>query len=272
MIARLNPIPIPDGRSVHILEEVTRTAPLGIRFADAVLSAPVRGGLVVRARHRDGGPWTRARESSSGVHGFVTLPTTRTAERRPVAEFGAAEPYIVEVVDLRGRFLPMRVEASAPVALAGGTVLLFPSPDRPVPPGFTAVRATLRYEDADVPAASGRRVRPSRHAFATLTLDGVAHDGIADGGGELVVVVPLAEVEAGIPLSAQTAEGVLRVRFDPGLAPDPTPLPLLEDIVDQPVVPVVGAATALDLPVALDYHDDVILRSPGRSELLLQPK
>jgi hypothetical protein len=232
---------------------------------------------VVRARHRDGGPWTRAQESSSGVHGFVALPTTRAAEHRPVADFGAAAPYIVEVVDLRGRFLPLRVEASAPTALeAAGTVLLFPSPDRPVPPGFTAVRATLRHEDADVPAASGRRVRPARHAFATLTLDGVAHDGvphvgIADAGGELVVVVPLTDVEAGVPLSAQTAEVVLEVRFDPSLAPDPTPLPLLEDILDQPVVPVVGATTALELPVALDYRDDVILRSPGRSELLLQP-
>lgn len=273
MSERPNPVVIGDGREVRVLEQVVRSAPLGVRCWDAVLDRPVRDGLVVRATPTGGGPTTIAHRSSSGVFGFARLPTTREAERGPVADFPAPTPYSVEITDRRQRFVTMRVELDVPsVFPLPAPVVLFSSPERPRPEGFAAVRASLRIEDPTVPAASGLRVRPAQHALIVVTSDGLDHVGLADGNGEAVVFVPFDRFASGVAPQAQTLDATLTIRFDDALAGAAGQRPLFADIAAQPVRGFLeGPAFEPDHTFEIAYGRDVALTSPGRSELLLDP-
>ena len=113
------PRPGPDSTAARSTssKRSSRSAPLGLRFWDWALDQPVREGLVVRARPAAGGPVTTARPSSSGVHGFLSLPTTRDGRagtdrrlRRPRRRTPSPSS------TPRGRYVPMGLTVDAPVA------------------------------------------------------------------------------------------------------------------------------------------------------------
>lgn len=268
---RPDAVPLGDGRVVRDIEERAHTAPLGVRCWDVVRDRQVTDGLVVRTTPVAGAPTVVASRTSTGTYGFVHLPTTRTSERRPVTDFPDGEPHVVEVLDRLGRFNTARVLVPAPSAFPlPEPIVLFSAPTRVPPPGFAAVRASLRFEDTSVPAATGRRIRPAAHAVLVVTVDETEHLGVADRQGEVLVLVPMDRFDAGLPPSLQERFATVDVRCDPDLAAREA-TPVIADIVAQPTrAHDEGPAFLPDHTVPLAFGADIPLTSPDRSELLLE--
>lgn len=171
--------------------------PLGVRFVDHALEAPVAHGLRVAAQPLDAVlPPTRAVRSASGVYGFHGLPGLHQVEHPDVAEgpaAGATRAFAVAVDDRLGRFLPLVFVVDLPLDAAArqdGLPLLaahlFSAPGRPVASGLAAVRADLWDEAADAPAA---------HAVLRVTVEGRTALGVADAEGRVLAVFPYPALE-----------------------------------------------------------------------------
>jgi len=160
--------------SVLVLEQLTLTAPFGVRFWDVANTAPAEAGLTVVA-WPDSFPQllTTATVGPSGMYSFPGLPGLRGFENGTGDEaFWAANPpvtpYTVQVSDSRLRYLPYQFSVMLPVrgifalwdsplsnTLTPGPDWLpvFSSPSR-IPPGPAgAIYATLWDDDANAPAA-----------------------------------------------------------------------------------------------------------------------
>lgn len=97
---------------VVVLEELTLTAPFGVRFWDVSSDTPAGGDLLVMA-HPNSFPelLTTATESPSGVYSFSGLPGLRRAENGAGDDaFWSANPpvcpYTITVRDPQERYLP----------------------------------------------------------------------------------------------------------------------------------------------------------------------
>ncbi len=141
---------------------LTLVAPFGVRFWDAVSGAVVGSGLQVTV-YPSGRPalQTQAQPNRSGVYVVARLPGLHPADAAailaspPLASPPHSRYYVVEVVDLAGRFLPARFEAPMPrlglLTLPGcepeppapPSVALFSAPARPAPGAAAVVRAEL---------------------------------------------------------------------------------------------------------------------------------
>lgn len=283
-----------DSVQVDVVEEIVSSAPLGLRFWDWALDQPVRDGLVVRARPAAGGQVTTARPSSRGVHGFLSLPTTRAAERGPVADFDDETAYDVSVVDSRGRYVTLGLSVDAPVAGVqpaptvlpdldeGPAVLpgfyLFSAATRAVPPGFVCVRLDLRDETRPVMGIVGA-FAPAAHALVRVATDDAIWWGLSDSDGRALVLAPAPAFAAASdgdgPLdpTRQSWEAELEVRYG-ALPPDPfTGVPDFADIADQDVAAAnhVGTTFTGSRAVDVEYGQALVVRSPGRSDLLVRP-
>jgi hypothetical protein len=278
-----------------VLETVTRTALLGVRFWDRITGHTVSDGLEV-VETTSG---TRAVPNRSGVFVLHKLPGLRASA------FGAGDDAFwtspptastigFTVVDRLGQFLPFAFTADVPVrglfaedcgliasppdAVVGG-VPLFSAPSRTAPAGIAAVRADLWDVDADAPAA-----------WAVLEVSagaGPVHRGVADAVGRTVVLLPYPEPPwhgsspppGSRSLSDQTWPLTLAVRYAPAQAspplPDPAPgaAPDLCAVLTQPA----GTLLAADSPMtvlgsqALAFGRELVLRTPGRSVLHVLP-
>jgi hypothetical protein len=299
--ARPDTVALDSGRVVRVVEEVTSSAPLSLRFWDWALDRPVRDGLVVRAQPASGGPITTARPSSSGVYGFVSLPTTGDAERGPVDHFPAVpDDYVVGVEDPRGRYVAMCLLLSAPVGgiqPAPGTLppvdgqvptlpgfAVFSAPSRPMPSGCLALRADLR--DADRPVTGNPGVfQPAGHALVSVEVGAETWWGVADHTGRLLVVIPAPTmgppaVGAGPrDLSEQSWPVEVRVHYerlaDPvgGSAAFAFPgVPDFAGIADQAEATArfAGQAFTASTTVTLAFGVDQVIRTPQRSDLLVK--
>lgn len=271
-----------DRAQVDVVEEVVTSAPLGLRFWDFALDQPVRDGLVVRARPAAGGQVTTARPSSSGVHGFLSLPTTRAAEQGPMADFDGETAYDVSVVDTRGRFVPMGLTVDAPVAgvqppgLPG--FFVFSASTRFVPPGFVGVRVDLRDETRPIVGADGE-FAAAAHAMVRVETDDDIWWGQADAHGRALVLAPApafaAPSDGDGPLdpTSQSWEAELEVRYE-ALPPSAfSGVPAFADIADQDVATAnhVGNTFTDSRAVDIEYGQVLVIRSPGRSDLLVRP-
>jgi hypothetical protein len=237
----------------------------------------------------------RAFASTSGVYGWFDLPGLRGRT------FGAGDdaywreappplPFVIDVVDEAGRYLPARLTVRAPARgvwtwdcdpdesppAALGAVPLHSAPAR-VPPAVTAViRAELRDADADRPAAwavvearvGGRRVAR----------------GMADARGSLLLLAPCPEPPPP-PLGASgSPPGASRValweqrwplRLDVRYAPRPAgaerdPPDLCEALLQPPAIvwgDAGGGATLGDLE--LRYGEPLYARTEGAGGALL---
>lgn len=270
-----------DGRLVDVEEEVLRSAPLGMRFWDPALDRPVTTGLLVQAQPEGGGQISTARVSSSGVHGFGSLPTTRDAERGSVTDFTAALPYRVLVVDTRHRFVTTALTVLAPAAGVQPTSSPLPghallsSALRPVPAGQVAVRLDLRDESRPVPGAPGVHA-PAAHALVVVHLAGVVSYGLADAAGRVLVLTPapVFASPSGAPIAPheQSWPAVIEVRYEALAA---TGFPGVPDFSDIAAQAVSGAkyesVTSTSHVVDIEYGEALVVRSPGRSDLLVTP-
>lgn len=224
--------------SAYLFERMVRAAPLGVRFWDGVIGTFVRDGLAVAAYPADD-PSRRVMGSraGSGTFAFRGLPRLQGFELPhragdPWAAPPPSRPFVVEVSDGSGRFLPWRFAVGVPHAgifvpgdlpgdMATGGVPLFSSAGR-VPPGVMAViRAELWDPFAAAPAAWA--VVEVRAAGTLLGR------GISDRSGKVAVLgpypappdAPFNSPAAGpVPLSSQTWPVTLAARYTPaGPAP-----------------------------------------------------
>lgn len=189
------------------LERQALTCPLGIRFVDDATRRPI-GGLRVEA-YPPAAPWQRvaAVATRSDVYGFHGLPGLRDFENqtddasRWVLESPLSpRPFVVEVQDPAGRFLPARFLAEAPArvealqdsasppALATlRTETLYSSPSR-LPPGGCAVLRAQLFE------LGGRKNREHPAAWAVAEVSTVVFNrevtalGAADEEGRLTII------------------------------------------------------------------------------------
>lgn len=265
---------------------VARVTPIGVRPWDLALDLPAASGLAVTAR-RPGGRSVVGVGTPSGCYAVYGLPGLHAAEYPdpPDAAGGAtywyqppvSGPVRIEIVDPVGRYLPVAVETVAPQrglvlppCSAPGpdapVVPLWSAPGRPVPPGCGAVRAQLEL-------ASGARA-----AWALLDVelpDGTVAHGMADGAGAATVIFAWPEPDAGIgPLTDAAWTVTVSARFGGQAGSGSTPVaagaaPELCVVLAQPAVTVLADAGQELPPVRLRFGRDLVLRSSGRSSLLL---
>jgi hypothetical protein len=277
-----------------VLETVTRTALLGVRFWDRITGHAVSDGLEV-VETTSG---TRAVPNRSGVFVLHELPGLRASafgagDDAFWASPPAASKIKFTVVDRLGQFLPFALAAdvpfrglfaedcgliaSPPDAVVG--VPLFAAPSRTAPAGIAAVRADLWDVVADAPAA-----------WAVLEVSagaGPVHRGVADALGRTVVLLPYPEPPwhgsspppGSRSLSDQTWPLTLAVRYGPAHGspplPDPSPgaIPDLCAVLTQPA----GALLTVDSPSTplgpqiLTFGRELVLRTPNQSVLHVLP-
>jgi hypothetical protein len=272
---------------VAVLEHLTRVTPLGVRFRDAATSGYVSWGLTAEV-YPSGQPERRTSGvvNRSDVFAFQNLPGLREIE------FGAGDdafwtahppqfPFVLEVSDTQGRFLPFALNVLLPVRRLLGYQVNSPlssplsgqsSSSRAALPIFSAPSraaldglGTLRAEIVDV--ATGA---PAAWAVVEAKGPGQALvTGVADEGGRVMLPLPYPKpvVTLGspgspaLPITGQSWSIDITVRYRRR-----TPVPAVPDLGDLLTQP--GATawrdTAATVPLTqatLEFGRDVVLAS-----------
>ena len=167
-----------DGRIYTRTETFSTFTTLGVRFWDATTGAQIRAGLRV-------GLWPvhtsslaiDAVRTVSDIYAFHRVPGLRSVERpRPDENPGLGSPptrdYVLEIVDLRDRFVPCAVGLSLPVPERGLylTQLIY-SPDLPSP-GFFLFSSVTRPRAPNIAVLLGQATHgidgpPAAHALVS---------------------------------------------------------------------------------------------------------
>jgi hypothetical protein len=270
-----------------ILETVTRTALLGVRFWDRVTGRVVSDGLeVVETAHG-----IRLLPNRGGVFALHELPGLRASEFGAGDDAFWASPPVAAtigftVVDTSAHFLPFAFTAEVPVRGLFvddcglppgsppdvGSVPLFSAPARTAPAGIAAVRADLWDLDADAPAA---------WAVLEVTANGDVYRGVADMRGSVVVLLPYPEPPwhgsspppGSKSLSQQQWPLDVTVRYSPPTSPPFSDVPDLCAVLTQAPGTLLDSdspQTALGSQ-SLTFGSELVLRSHGRSVLHVLP-
>jgi hypothetical protein len=276
-----------------VLETVTRTALLGVRFWDRVTGRVVADGLQVV----ESSTGIQAVPNRSGVFVVHDFPALRQSAfgsgdnafwRSPPA----AATTRFTVVDIDRRFLPLAFGAEMPLRgfftedcglsesppdAAIGAMPLFSAPSRVAPAGIAAVRADLWDSVEDAPAA---------WAVLEVSANGApVYRGVADELGRVVVLLPYPEPpwQGSSPppgarsLSDQTWPLTLAVRYAPPAASPPLPDRASGEAPDVCAVltQVLGTLLGVESPATplgsqtLVFGRELVLRTPGLSVLLV---
>lgn len=278
-----------------VIDTLTRTALLGVRFWDRVTGRAVADGLEIVETTTG----IRPTPNHSGVFVVHDYPgLSQSAFGSGDDAFWAASPPVAAtttfaVTDKLRRFVPFAFTAdipqrglfaedcglvgSPPDSVVGG-VPLFSAPSRTAPGGIAAVRADLDVAGTGADAA-----------FAVLEVSangGPVFRGLADEKGRVVVLLPYPEPPwhgsspppGSRALSDQTWPLTIAVRYaetaspplpDPasGVAPD------LCAVLTQPygtLLDTASPATPLGSQT-LNFGRELVLRTTGRSSLLVIP-
>lgn len=196
-------------RDFQSLEVLTLVAPLGLRFRDVVTDTFINDGLTVTI-YPAGNNQRRvsAFANRAGVYVLQHAPGLRAFEQGARDEafwtnMPPGKPFVVEVEDTEGRFLPFSftldlpqrriyrwlspldasaiaspVDASAPIS----AVPLYSAPTRNAPAGLAVLRAELWNPLLNAPAS---------YAVVEARTDGqLLARGLADGAGRLALIFP----------------------------------------------------------------------------------
>ena len=270
---------------VTVLEHLTRVTPLAVRFRDPATTAFVSWGLQAEV-YPAGQPERRTRGivNRSDVFVFQNLPGLREVE------FGAGDdafwaaqlprfPFVLEVRDTQGRFLPFSLSVLLPVrrllgfainspltspltqqvSASTATLPLFSAPSRIALDGLATLRAELVDRSTGQPAG-----------WAVVDAKGPAHaavTGMADENGRVMLPLPYPKpvVTLGspgsppMPITAQSWPIDVTVRYRPR---SPVPLvPDLSDLLTQPAVTASAdaAGTVAVTQATLQFGRDVVL-------------
>jgi len=286
---------IPELFVVH--EYLTRVTPLGVRFWDQAARLLVSEGLVVTV-YPLGSPRrrTRAIPNRSGVFVAQNLPGLRSIEYgKGDAEFWVgvtppASPFVIEVVDERGRFQPFQFKVDLPVKgllswapdvadsppSALPTLPLYSTPARTVPAGMAVLRADLRDWCTNRPAAwAVLEARPEGQPPVR---------GIAGKDGRITLVFPYPEPHSGPlgsppgsppsgerkPFLEQKWAVMLQAWYSASVMV-PNRLDLSSVFTQQPatLLATVSPETVLN-SATLEFGKDLIVKTETQSELLIQ--
>jgi hypothetical protein len=297
---------LPIFATLQPLEKVSVYTPLGIRFWDVAGDVAVTDSLEVTAR-APAQPGLRrvAFRTLSGVYAFRNLPGLRDLETAdPNLPAGAhplptsppqSHPFIIEVNDRRGRFLPVTFQVELPyrgiypTQDAGGSppgpglpgFFLFSAPSRALGAGLAVVRAQL------VERRASGELRPAGHAVLEVLAPGQPKwIGLADERGSVAVVFPYPRFTTSVgPLSpppspigprVQSWDITIRARYLPAGQTKPdsvASLPDLGSILTQPAAdlwPSMSGPGQAELNVQLRFGQPLILQTAGTSELWIE--
>jgi hypothetical protein len=211
--------------SVAVLEWLTLAAPLGAQLRDDATGTGVAGGLSVIV-YPAGEPerWTAGSANGSGIFVFRNLPSLHDADLTP------RFPFVLEVRDPRGRYLPFRRNVDLP-RRGVQTFPLFSAAGRAIPDGMSALRMELH--DVGGGPAAWALVEATAGEQRVMT-------GVADADGRVLVplLYPKPVVTFGSPgivrrpLTEQEWPVDVTIRYR---RRDPIPnIPDLDDILSQP--------------------------------------
>ena len=277
-----------------ILEHLTRVAPLGLRFWDALTNTFISDGLAVQAvpKLTSGvylGKPAIAFSNRSGVFVFHALPGLREAE------FGAGDDaywntppaqkdFIVTVTDALLRFLPFSMNLKAPVhrildfACAGGKptpelpnqpdgiVPLFSAPGRNPPGGMAVLRAGI-VQGSGAPARWAMVEAYSKNIILAR--------GMTDSNGQVALFFPYPKIvlnnpmDNRPPLTEQTWPVDLKVYS--ALSPPAGDAPDLCEVVSQPEADPLRELSP-DKPLQtldLTFGQELVVKTKNQSELFL---
>jgi hypothetical protein len=280
---------------IRILERVTLTAPLGLRFQDVVTGEFIGAGLSVLA-YQTGNPARRFQlvANRSGVYTLHHAAGLLDFERRDADDVWQAplplKTYVIEVTDQERRFLPFRFDVALParglyewISPSNGSpveaepgIPLYPMASRQVPAGMAVARAELW---------DAVQSRPASWAVLETHYNGrLLGRGIADETGRVAVIFPYPAPRAspfasplgsppagsGKPLFSQEWPLELRAFYAPKpvspLEQPPSEQPDLRSALGQKQAALWDAALTTPLAEAvLRYGRELILRSRDES-------
>lgn len=290
----------------EVLEELTTYTPLGIRFWDAVLNVQIRDALRVTARSEHGrGKAVSAFRTASDIYAFNGLPGLRSVENSSYDPEAIASPLItrkcvIEVADSRNNFLSAAFKVELPLQYRGVFLsrtdssppqntprfILYSAPTRTAPSWLAVIRGELADFESDKPAA---------HAVLKIYApDGRVWYGLADEMGRFGVFMTYPTIEGsfvgsprmfiGKPLIEQSWELLVEVLYEPNtleVLPH-TCLPNYLSILSQKQAriwqaspgegsPAGAGSEASALAVTLEFGNELILRTDGKTKLLISP-
>lgn len=284
----------------RLVERVNIFTPLGIRFWDPALDAPVNDGLRVRA-YPEGArrPAVDATLTPSGVYAFHGLMGMRDVENSQLSAIPGSLPFIgrflIEVEDTMRRFLPTALLVDAPYRGIYPTdqpqpgagppgIYLFSAPARPASPLLATIRAQLSER------LDATHERPA--AYAVMEIETATHDiwvGLADQRGALALLFayPTFTATSSAPSSLPPAPPVdrqswpltIRVRYQPSalVFSGGSPFPELRSVLSQAPAAVWSARAAppgqaaSETSTTLVFGQELVMRSEQESVLLISP-
>lgn len=294
------------------LEDLPTRSVVAFRFWDPATDRAITDGLAVEAAPVPGGwPSRRAVLTPRGLHALSGLPGALGPERGDASWAEPAPLWWVEVHDLAGRYLPVGLwidpSRADPGVFVGpgiggpgsppastwlqsppstpGAFYLFSSPSRTLSASLAAVRGQLRVEDRiarDDGVWAG-------HAVVSVSVAGRRWFSVADGEGRFLITFPWPgfqpivgspPVATRTPMEAQHWDVDLSVHFEPALLAPPAggTLPDFRRVVAQraaepwPAAPELGGARAPTLAGRLEFGRPLVLRTSGRSSVLVHPR
>lgn len=279
-------------------ERLTTYTPLGIRFWDSVLEIQVRDGLDLNIwpesqRYRT----VPAFRTRSGLYAFRNLPGLRAIEypAGDDVDLSSVEPrrFVVEVIDTRFRFLPVRFGVWLPITEYSGVYrpgypgslpdsaeprfYLFSAPARMAAFGIAAIRAQVVEADAGAGAFI-----PAVYALVEAEVDGQLHYSYTDRRGCFVILFPYPPVDnvggspPGVLMADQSWPVTIRLRYQPKTATELDQLWEFSRMSGQPAALIHETTTvsAAELSETLQYGLDLNLTTEGpdtRSTLWVSP-
>ena len=230
--------------TMRVVQRVRTVAPLGIRFWDQALNAPITDQLAVTAC-LDSSPTSlvQAQRTPSGIYAVSGLPGLRALERpfprdKPIAP--ETHRCWVHVTDAGGRFMPMLFGPRLPLPYTGlflvnaplvnnvpnpPGVYLFSTPGRPLQAGMAVIYASLTKVLAD----NTREAIPN--AVVEITRGTTTWYGISDTEGRVTVMFPYPPFAANKKPSEQSWPVDVKVRCQPGKMQFPLSSLKLPDVV-----------------------------------------
>jgi len=278
-----------------LLDRVTRSAPVRLRFRDEAAGKFITDGLRVSACD-PAVPFrtVQAFTNTSGDYILAGLPGLAQFEQSdggPEAFSNAAakkKTYLVEVIDSFRRYIPIRFSIPAPIAMEDGLpqhrglffwedpadsftgktpyVPLYPAPSCPVSPSLGIIRATL----CETPISS--QPRGAAGALLVAAIHGQNEStvrGIADKKGNIVVMFPYPEPVIALSESMPQPDGpswTAEIAVFYKRKSTPPDVFDLQETLSQPV-----AALAIDAGVVIRFNEDLILKTTGQSVLYITP-
>lgn len=289
-----------DGRGFRVLEALPTFCTLGVRFWDAATDAQVRGGLQVRLWPEASlWPIVAAERTYSDLYAFHRVPGLGAVERPATGAddtLGSpgARPFVLEVRDLKRRFLGSAISLSLPLPQRGPLLTSFAGSPAPDAPGYYLFSASTRGQAPNIAVVRGELVDDdtgvgAAHALVVVEIPGEPPVyAVADAGGAFAAHFPYPTLPGGFrpldasppgpPIGERAWQLRVSVLYQPDLL-DPLPGSAYPDV--RAVFSQAPAGVLLDidssaLPAAhwagtLEFGGETVVRGPEASSLRVIP-